>query len=295
MDNNQVWMSLQLLLLPDRGSTRSTFLFFLPFVIFRHCHMNSQQRRQAASGSCPWGGFFQACATGFRGCCLVDACTNGCPTGKDTTNGNEDASKSSAPTSTGQSDATSASASSARSTSTSNAIQSSVPNTSSSLFTTSTRTSVNDVLTTESSIGLPTPSSAEINAPTHIGHPHPTAVIIGGVLGGVITLMAVSIVVFLCLRKKNQKVYLSSKYPSPLAGSDMSKEFCGNTAWERKSKKSALHRSQSGSSQDSTPQLDSREIGQRHEAAHRSPMRTFAELPGEAIPWPGQSGNGHSP
>ena len=47
--------------------------------------MGLYQRRQGVVGSCPYGGFFQSCATGFKGCCLVDACTDGCPAGKDRT------------------------------------------------------------------------------------------------------------------------------------------------------------------------------------------------------------------
>ncbi|KAF2847612.1 hypothetical protein T440DRAFT_491826 [Plenodomus tracheiphilus IPT5] len=221
------------------------------------------QQRQSGSGDCPWGGFYQSCATGFEGCCLVDACTTGCPAGKDRINQSGN-SRDTVRESTRNLAATSTSVSNVEATTTSEVVKSSAhgTTTSSPSAPSITPSLLNDIVTSLSAgrtvyvtvnphpTGSPTPTDAVPFELSHKNHSLPTAAIIGGTLGGAISL----------------------------------KGMIG---------KFALYRSGSGASQPDTPQLDSREIGRKETTVHGS-GDCFHELAGEPIPWPGQPGTGRS-
>ncbi|CBX95784.1 hypothetical protein IAQ61_004618 [Plenodomus lingam] len=263
--------------------------------------MSPQQRRQAASGNCPWGGFYQTCATGFKGCCLVDACTTGCPDGKDTTDPPDYASEAPTPTLTARS---STSISNTRTTTRSEVVNSSATATTIPPASTASTLSL-DVITSISAgqtiyvtvdhppTASPTASNPVSKKPSHEGHSPRTAAIVGGALGAIIFLIAIAIGSFLCLSRRKRKSYLSPKYPSQLIGSDMSEELHENASLEVNTRKLNMYRSGSGGSRHVTPQLDGREIKQ-HETASQSLRSSFAELPAEPLLWPGQHGTGRS-
>lgn len=197
--------------------------------------MDPYQRRRSMAGSCPYGGFFQSCATGFKGCCLVDACTNGCPAGKDRT---EDftapsgTSRESVPTSTGDLILASIATSTGTSSSATAATSSPAPTASVSSITGDVITSTsaeqtvyvtkNQQWTTSSA-----PSSIVSEQPAHRDHAFPVAAIVGGALGGIIALIALAIFACFYMKMKKRKIYQSPEYPSPLIGSDMSEHLRG--------------------------------------------------------------------
>jgi len=129
--------------------------------------------------------------------------------------------------------------------------------------------------------------------PAHGNHALPVAAIVGGSLGGFIALIALASVVCICLKMKKHKIYRSPEYPSPLIGSDMSEQLRGDRATESKGAEFTVDQASPGAGQLCTPQLDSREV-ERYEAVCASPESLYAELPGEPLPWPGQSGSGSS-
>ena len=222
--------------------------------------MGLYQRRQGVVGSCPYGGFFQSCATGFKGCCLVDACTDGCPAGKDRTEKSAESAdtsrgsissstENSNPSSTATVDETPSSATAATSSSSSSSSSPSSSSPSSSSPSSSSPSSLSPTATVSwtaehvitSLSGGPTahvvidnqpipsstPSNMVAEQPAHGNHALPVAAIVGGSLGGFIALIALASVVCICLKMKKHKIYRSPEYPSPLIGSDMSEQLRG--------------------------------------------------------------------
>lgn len=269
--------------------------------------MGFYQRRQGGVGNCPYGGFFQSCATGFRGCCLVDACTDGCPAGKDRT-GNPATttviSKVSAPISTENSNPSRVATvvgqpRSSESVASSPSPTASVPTATGNSIISLSRSQTADVSiefrsisspvasSVASSVTSPIPSNLASEQSTPNDHALPVAAIVGGTLGGVIALIALASLALILRKMKKRRIYQAPEYPSPLIGSDMSDQLRGDLSTESKGETFAVDQSSPGLSQLCTPQLDSRAID-RYEASCSNPASRYAELPGEPIPWPGQ-------
>lgn len=180
---------------------------------------------------CPEGGVFYMC-NGFRGCCAMDPCMPGstCPSDKDLTPGRASDGRTSIP-----------GVQSSMTTPTTTAAPPSLMITSTRAASSTTRCASSNI---DFSVSLAEPPyktvtehESETTAPagtaparTDSGDSVPVAAIVGATLGGVI-LCALLMTVFLCIRKRQaKKVYKAPAYPSPLVGSDMTRQLSSKSS-----------------------------------------------------------------
>ncbi|KAF2636142.1 hypothetical protein P280DRAFT_158636 [Massarina eburnea CBS 473.64] len=187
-----------------------------------HLHHDSRQTLE-----CPSGGDFYRCSTkSYTGCCLVDACTSGCPPGKD------------------------------------RPLRSAI----SSSTTSSTPATIASVNTDGHTVYITTTanpstsSSAQPSADTSLNRQQSRSngtrvgAIAGGVVGGVAVLSTVLFLLFFLRRKKRVKEKQQATLPPPYAGGDMSEQLDRTAASHSETKPVAL--GNDDLTLESVPQLD---------------------------------------